>query len=223
MDLSRAIQKDAALLRRQQKRKKDRDNTWVTSACPLTESVFQEAVRYLKETNHLFTAWVEKSTPSESEELIMLKLGPHKLSIEHEGNQWVLEKGAGLSVSKQAGGQVIVVLYPYSSEVRYHRQKEFMLTGPMEPLKLTERKLQGYLKDLLLLANVTSIEAGAGSLVPWKALRMRILILKDFRNRQDLLRSTSKTALNQVFGWLISFLFGAALVALAWMTEIIWY
>lgn len=223
MNLKKAVHEDAALLRKQQEWKKYRNDTWIVNARPLVERVFREATGYLKESNHLLKAWVANDRPSESEELVMLRLGSHKLPIQHEGNQWVLEKGAGLSVSKQVDGQVIVVLYPYSSDVRCHRQKEFMLTGPMEPMKLTERKLQGCLKDLLFLANVTSVEAGAGSLVPHKALRMRRLILKDFRNRQDLLRSSSKAALNQVFGRFISFLFGGAVVALAWMTDIIWY
>ncbi|MCZ4286382.1 hypothetical protein O4H29_16245 [Marinobacter salarius] len=223
MNLRKMILEDATLIRRQQEWKKYRDDTWVVNARPLAERIFQEAAKHLTDSNHPLKAWVVKDRPSESEELVMLRLASHKLPIEHEGNKWVLEKGACLSVSKQAEGRVIVVLYPYSSEVRYHRQKEFMLTGPIEPMKLTERMLHAHLKELLFLANVTSIKAGAGSLVSNKTFRMRRLILKDFRNRQDLLRTSSKAALRQLYGKAVSLLFTAAVVSLAWIVGLVWY
>lgn len=223
MDLKKAIREDAVLLKKQQEWKKYREDTWTVHARPLAERVFGEAAGYLKESNHPLKAWVVKDRPSESEELVMLRLASHKLPIEHEGNKWVLEKGACLSVSKLPEGHVIVVLYPYSSEVRYHRQKEFMLSGPIEPMKLTERKLHSYLRDLLLLANVSSIKVGAGSLVSRKALRMRLLMLRDFRNQQDVLRTSSRVVRDKLYGKVVSSLITAAAVSLLWVIGLIWY
>ena len=223
MNLRKVIVDDAALIQRQQERKKYRDDTWVTNARPLTESVFRDAVTYLKQTNHIFEAWVEKAAPSESQESVKLCLGAHKLPIKHGETFGVLESGASLSVNKQPDGSILVILRPYSSDVRYHRQKEFMLSGPIEPMALTERKLMGYLRDLLLLANVTSIKAGAGSLVSSKFFRMRLLMLKDFRNSQDLIRASSKAALIQFRGMTIAAVFGSLLTSLAWLVGVDWF
>ncbi|OCH17771.1 hypothetical protein A6E05_13590 [Aliivibrio sp. 1S165] len=138
-------------------------------------------------------------------ESIEYKVGINYIGIEHKetkvrengsvqrSRKLVLEKDCALVFSQMPCGRIMILLFPYKSEVHQRSEENIMLHYALEPEKLTEKFVNKTIEKCLFYARMSSVFGFADDSSIFDYIKLGWLKFRDLRAKQS--RSKGITSL----------------------------
>jgi hypothetical protein len=122
---------------------------------------------------------------SPSEDTIQITIEKIKTGASGEG---AIECGGALVASQSISGDVTFIIYPRKSDRLQANFKEILLFKPLDPICITNKHIRVAIRKFHFLVRATSLY-GYASVSFIDRMRLKLLLIRDLRNKSELVYS----------------------------------
>ncbi|WP_198107426.1 hypothetical protein [Vibrio navarrensis] len=119
----------------------------------------------------------------------------------------IIEKGCDLVFSQSPSGEVMVLLYPYKSEVYSRTETNIMLHAGLHPEKITKKLIKKYLDQTVRYARISSLNGmarGLSLLDRWALSKMKFMDQRAKNQRRNTLINLDSEWLKMIITMLLT-------------------
>lgn len=125
-----------------------------------------------------------------------------------ERQRKIIEKGCALVFSQSPPGKVMVLLYPYKSEVHSRTETSIMLHAGLHPEKITKKLVKKYLDQTVRYARISSLNGmvrGLSLRDRWALSKMKFMDQRAKNQRKNTLINLDSEWLKMIITMLLTF------------------
>lgn len=164
--------------------------------------IFFECNKFVDKANssdYPFRMFCVQGSKDQNYETIQLSagfnsVGVAKSEINDDGiplksKKTIYERGASLVFSQAVNGSILIIMYPYKSDLHSRPEKDIILYHALHPDDITTRIIKKCIKNFLMYARLTSVQGLECKPSLYESSKITWFSIKDIRFKSKLIRS----------------------------------